>query len=1056
MKISEICIERPVLSWVLTLVFVLLGVVGGSRLPLQQLPKIERPFITIETSLPGASPEIVETQITKKIEEAVAGLEGVEAITSTSGTEDSKVSIEYREGVSMADAANDIRDRLNKISNDIPDEATDPTLTKSKAEERAIITLALTSEKREPSELNDFALREIQKEIESVPGVARVDVLGPGQYVMHIFIHPLQLTAHNLTVNDVIKAVRRHNIEKPAGKLRGADREYLVTTIATMETPEEFNDTVIAERNKSLIRLKDIGRAEINADDRKTRTRYNGKPGVSIGVVKQSTANPIEVAREVKKMIPKIKERLPNDIEIHIGTDRTRYIEQSINEVYHTIFEATILVVLVVFAFLRSMRASLIPLITIPVSLIGALFCMYLLDFSINTLTLMAMVLAIGLVVDDAIIVLENIYRYIEKGVPVVAATVKGIREISFAVVATTLTLVAVYIPISLAKGFTGKLFTEFALTLAASVLISGFVALTLSPMMCARLLRNPSKTVSKYRWQTKLKEHFDTDRWLHSLENFYGHWLHKTLLHPWQVLIGVIAFVMVGISTYVTLPDEFMPKEDHGYVQIEGKGPLTGTLDYTDRYVSKIDEIIKTLPDVDRSVTQVTNPTFEVFIQLNNERTHSSDDMVALIKPKLDKIIGIEPRVESSSSGGDRGNRVEFVVMGNKTARELKDLTRIVTMRLYKDNIADMVLTEMHASEPEDFTITINRNKVASLNIEPETVAETIGSLIRGHKAGTFKKENKLYDVKVEIEDHSRQTFQDISNLFVKAGDKKETLVPLSELVNIQSRASPLEIRHYNRQRSMIVTGYLKSGVSLGEAVTKIKVIEKEAIPAQEARIEFIGETRRYLSESQNIYLIFALALAFIFLIMAAQFESWRDPLVIILSVPLAMTGALLVLACVPGGSLNIYSKIGFVTLIGLITKHGIMMVDVANKLRVMGRDIKEAIIEASRLRLRPILMTTCAMVLGSIPLALATGAGSESRRQIGWVIVGGMSIGTLFTLFVVPLFYIWITRRTLKILKISDSADWLENSPLLETGVLESKAPKGPKPKAKKKPKE
>lgn len=1025
MKISEVCIERPVLAWVLTLVFVLLGVVGGNRLPLQQLPKIERPFITIETSLPGAGPEIIETQITKKIEETIAGLEGVESITSTSGTEDSKVSVEYRDGVRMEEAANDIRDRLNKIANDLPQEATKPTLTKSKAEERAIITLALTSEERNPSELNDFALREIQKDIESVPGVARVDVLGPGQYVMHIFIHPLQLTAHNLTVHDVIKAMRRHNIEKPAGKLRGADREYSVTTIATMETAEEFNNTVIAERGKNLIRLKDVGRAEVNADDRKTRTRYNGKPGVSIGVVKQSTANPIEVAREVKKMIPVLKERLPKDIEIHIGTDRTRYIEQSINEVYRTIIEATILVILVVFAFLRSMRASLIPLITIPVSLIGALFCMYLLDFSINTLTLMAMVLAIGLVVDDAIIVLENIYRHIEKGLSVLDATVKGIREISFAVIATTLTLVAVYIPISLAKGFTGKLFTEFALTLAASVLISGFVALTLSPMMCARLLRKHEEEKNKPStapsWYEKLKDRLDTDRFLRRVEASYSIGLAKTLGHPFRVLAGVIVFVLVGAATYMTLPDEFMPKEDYGYVQIEGKGPLTGTLEYTDKYVAQIDDLIKTLPDIDRSVTQVTNPTFEIFIQMKDKRELSSDDMVKLLKPKLDKIIGIEPRVEASSSGGDRSNKVEFVVMGNKTPRELKDLTRLVTMRLYKDKIADMVLTEMHASEPEDFTVTLNRNKVASLNIEPETVAETIGSMIHGHKAGTFRKDNKLYDVKVEIEDQSRQTFQDISNLFVKAGDKKETLVPLSELVKIQSRASPLEIRHYNRQRSMVVTGFLKSGVSLGEAVSQIKQIGQEVIPAQEARIEFISETRRYLSESQNIYLIFALALAFIFLIMAAQFESWRDPLVIILSVPLAMTGALVVLACVPGGSLNIYSKIGFVTLIGLITKHGIMMVDVANKLRLAGKEIVEAITEASRMRLRPILMTTCAMVLGSVPLALATGAGAESRRQIGWVIVGGMSIGTLFTLFVVPLFYLWISRKTIRIMTVS-----------------------------------
>ncbi len=1015
MKLSEVCIQRPVFSWVMTLILILVGVVGGSRLALQQFPTIERPFITIESSLSGAAPEIVEAQVTRVIEEAVAGIEGIVSTSSTSAVEDSKVTLEFSPNRRTDDAANDIRDRLSKVKDRLPHEMNDPTLTKTRAEDRPIITLALTSDNLQASELADFATREIQKELESVSGVARVDVLGAGLYKMHLKLDPVKLAAYNLTVSDVMQSVRQQNVEKPAGKLISSDREYLVTTVANLETPEEFNNLPIANRDGHLIRFKDIGQAEITADDHRTRTRFNGKPGVSVGIIKQAAANPIDVAREIKKMVPILQERLADGMLLHIGSDRTQFIEQSIKEVYRTIFEATVLVILVVLGFLRSARASMIPLVTIPVSLIGALFLMYLLNFSINTLTLMAMVLAIGLVVDDAIVVLENVYRYIERGMKPFQAAVQGVREISFAIVAMTLTLVAVYAPIALSSGTIGKFFTEFALTLAGAVLISGFAALTLSPMMCARMLGNPSHGDEQSKtWWYRLKDKFRSEEWLSSLEVWYEEKLKHYLAQPYKLVIAGILLALVGFLTFIKLPKELFPKEDQGAIFVEGQANQSSTLDHTDKYVMQLDKILSEYPDIKRRVTQINNPTYDVSIQLNEDRSRSTEEIEKELSKRLKGIPGIEVKLDTGGSGTDRSNMVEFVVQGNKSYREIKELSRVMTLALYATDFVETVLSSVHG-ESEDFIVTILRDKAASLGIEPGAIGDTIDTLVRGRKASTFKKENKLYDVTVEVMDRARQTPRDITNLFMKANDKNGTLVPLSELVEVTARSSPMEIFRYNRLRAVTHTVKMKPGFGLGYGVETIKKLAKEHLPS-DARMEFIGETRRFLSETQNIYMIFGLAVLFIYLVMAAQFESWIDPFIIMLSVPLSLAGAVITLALVSGGTLNVYSQIGLVTLIGLITKHGILMVDFANKLRATGQSKMDAIIYASRQRLRPILMTTFAMVLGAIPLAMASGAGSESRRQIGWVIVGGMSIGTLFTLFVLPAFYLYIARRQLK----------------------------------------
>lgn len=1022
MKLSEVCIQRPVLSWVLTFLLVIIGLITGSRLPLLQYPKMEKPYVTIETTLPGAAPEIVESTITKIIEEAMAGIEGVEEITSSSAVEESKVSLEFIPGYSMENATNNIRDRLAKHADKLPDEASKPILTQSRADEKPIITLAITSKTLSSSELADYALRDLKNDLESIPGVAKVDVLGAGQYTMHLYLDPVKLAAYNITASDVKLAIRRNNIEKPAGRLISKDREYLVTTIASVETPEEFDELVIAEREGHLVRLRDIGHAEMKSENDKTKTRFNGKEGVSITITKQSLANPIQISEDVHAWMNTVKDHLMEGVNIHIGADHTTFIKSSLNEVYKTIFEATLLVIFVVFVFLRSARASVIPLVTIPVSLVGALFIMYLAGFSLNTFTLMALVLAVGLVVDDAIVILENVYRYIELGEKPYVAAFKAVREISFAVIAMTLTLAAVYAPISLAEGNIGKLFKEFSITLAGAVILSGFCALTLSPMMCARLLRaqdhgHDTAILSPHdTFLQKIKTIFGSDLWLEWIEAHYEALLKKSLSMRVRItLIGGL-FAAFGGLVYMLLPQEYFPKEDQGSIFVEGQAPQSSTLSYTDRYVRQLDQFLDTFEDIERRITQINNPTYDVRINLKPGRALSTEEISEKIKDYMDGLSGVTGRVEGGGGGmGDKGNAVEFVILaGTKSYRELKELNDKVIHSLHRSGLVDVVTSDAK-TDTQDYTITILRDKVSSLNIQPMTIAEMIDMLIRGQKISTFKKDNKQYDVRIEVEDKDRQTPHDITNLFVKSENKNAALIPLSELVLVKSRSGPVELHHTNRQRSILVRAMLRRDVLMGEGVTYVNNLAKETLP-DDVRHEFSGDTKRFLKESKSMYLIFGLALAFIYLIMAAQFESWIDPFIIMLSVPLSLSGAIITLALIQKGSLNVFSNIGLVTLIGLITKHGIMMVDFANKRRDEGEDIFTAIVSASKLRLRPILMTTFAMVLGALPLAMSTGAGSESRRQIGWVIVGGMLIGTVFTLVILPTLYTLFTKKSRK----------------------------------------
>lgn len=1014
MKLTEVCVKKPVLSIVLSLILVIVGLVTWAQLPLRQYPQIEQPIISVSTSFSGASPEIVESQVTRPLENAFAGLEGIDFIESSSENEMSKINLYFRSNRPLDAATNDVRDRLARTQSQLPHEADAPTISKTDADATPIIYLAVSSDRAETQEISDYVTRYLQHQFEAVSGVASVQVTGGGTIEMHVYLDPIRMAGFGITANDVATALKKQNVEKPAGRLISQDREYLVSTTARLSTPRQFEDLVIFERNKYLVRIKDVGRVEMKAKEYRYRARFNGRSAVSVGIIKQSVANPLAISEQINRLLVNVRDNLPPGMSIDIASDRTVFIDRSIKQVYQALIEATVLVIFVILIFLGSVRASFIPLVTIPVSLIAAFSLIYLLNFSVNTLTLLAMVLAIGLVVDDAIVMLENIYRYIEKGMPPLKAALTGSREVSFAVVAMTLTLAAVYAPIALSPGMTGKLFTEFALTLAGAVVISGFVALTLSPMMCARLLKphNKSKKPGKKAFVQYIDEVYAR------IEATYVKNLRLALSKKVHTLVmgGLVAGL--GLVVGLLLKTELSPEEDQGIIYGRYNAPQAATLEFTDRYALQLEQIIAKIPEINANFTSIIAPSITTrHVMLPWEkRSRTSRQIIDELEPQLAQIIGISGWLQSPKSlGGGDGSSVAFVIQTPRTYEELKDIKDKVVQELQ----ARRVLTNIQSTlelDGQDFVIDIDRDRAASLGIDIAAISETVDILVSGRRFTRFKRDGKEYDVRVEVDESMRRSPQDIENIFMRVEntrrDSPQEMIPLSDLVNIRSRSAPIQLAHFNQMRSVSISGNLPSDIRLGEIVTSIKQIAKDTLP-EGMKIDFSGETRRFVQEMNSIYLIFGLALAFIYLVMAAQFESFIDPFIIMLSVPLSMTGGLIVL-WFAGGSFNLFSQIGLVTLIGLITKHGILIVDFANTLVEEGKTKIDAIVEASRLRLRPILMTTFAMVLGSVPLAIATGAGAELRQQIGWVIVGGMSFGTLFTLFVVPTVYIYLARKS------------------------------------------
>jgi multidrug efflux pump len=1008
MFLPELSIRRPVLASVMSLLIILVGVISFLRLTVREYPKIDTPVVSVRTVYTGASPQVIESQVTQPLEDSIAGIEGVKTVKSISREEVSQITVEFTTDRDPDVAANDVRDRVSRARGRLPDEVDEPIIAKVEADAQAIIWLRLISERHGALEISDYADRYVADRLKTLPGVASVIIGGERRYAMRIWLDRERLAAYALTPQDVEDALRRQNVEVPSGRIESNQREFTVLSETDLRTAEQFNQLIVREVNGYPVRLRDVGYAELGPQDERNILRVNGNSAVGLGIVKQSTANTLAVAQAVKGELPRISAALPPGMEIAIAFDTSVFIEKSIESVYEVMAEALALVVLVIFFFLRSLRATLIPFVTIPVSLIGACFLIWIMGFSINVLTLLGIVLAIGLVVDDAIVVLENIHRHIEDGMPPFKAALTGSREIAFAVVAMTVTLAAVFAPLAFSTGNTGRLFMEFALTVAAAVVVSGFVALTLTPMMCSKLLRHEPAHGRVYN---ALEGFFE------GMSSAYRRVLRWSLTHRLVVVVVFAAVAAGGGVLFKSIKSELSPLEDRGFFLGIMSAPEGATKEYTDEYARIWERLYSEVPEI-TSYFVVVAPGLErpnpvnfalSFVRLKDwgERDRKTQQVTAALAPKMFATMpGVLAFPVNPPSLGQsfRNPPVQFVVQGNS----YEELDRVVNALVAKARTSPALAnidSDLKLNKPQ-LSIDINREKAAALGIQVETIGRTLESLLGGRQVTRFKREGKQYDVIVKLEDKDRRQPTDLTSIYVRGANGKIT--QLSNLVTVRETVAPKELNHFNRLRAVIISANVTPGYSLSEALAHMEAAAAEVLSA-EYQTTLDGQSREFRESGQQLYFIFVLALAFIYLVLAAQFESFRSPLVIMLTVPLAVTGALLAMK-LAGITLNVYSQIGLVMLIGLITKNGILIVEFTNQLRDRGMEKLEALTEASALRLRPILMTSAATVLGAVPLAVAAGAGAESRSAIGWVIVGGMSLGTLFTLFVIPVAYTYI----------------------------------------------
>jgi multidrug efflux pump len=1004
MTLPEVCIKRPVFATVLSLAILLVGIISYTRLAVREYPKIDEPIVSVSTDYRGASSDVMESQVTKVIEESISGIEGVDVITSVSRAERSDITVRFKLTRDPDAAAADVRDKVSRVRGKLPLDIEEPVIAKTEPDAWPIMWIGFTSDRHSRLEVSDYATRNIRPRLQTLPGAADVRVFAERRPSMRIWVDRVKLAAYKLTIQDVEDAIRRQNVEIPAGRIESRAREFSVLSQTDLATPAQFGAIVVREVGGYSIRLRDVARVELAPADERIITRFNGEPSVSLGVIRQSTANALDLARAVRAEIDEISKSLPEGMKLRLSYDSSVFIEESMNGVLKTILEAVALVALVIFVFLRNVRATMIPLVTIPVSLIGTGLLLYAAGFSINTLTLLAMVLAIGMVVDDAIVVLENIYRYMEGGMSKLDAALKGTREIAFAVVAMTLTLAAVYAPLAFASGRTGRLFTEFALALAGSVIVSGFVALTLSPMMCSQILKHQPK-------HGRLFNAFES--LFQAMNRAYRAGLTLSLEHRVLVIVVMLGLGAASGLLFRELRHELAPIEDRGVLFAPVSAPVGSTVAYTASYLERIEEIYRSVPESQRMFTMAGNPTADagfsvVILKPWRERHRSQQEVAKELAPKFQALPGVFAfPLNPPSLGGSRGAPVQFVIMTQKPFAELQRMVERLMDEARKNPGLVSVDTDLRLNQPE-LRVGVNREKLADVGVPVETVGRTLETLLGGRIVTRYKRDGEQYDVIVQVADADRSSPQDITDIYVRG--RSGEMVQLANVLSVNEGVSPKNLNHFQKLRSATVTAGLAPGYTLGEAIDFMEAAAHRVLPG--TAVDLNGQAREFRDSEGSTTLVIALALVFIYLVLAAQFESFRDPFVIMLTVPLSMTGAFGALL-LTGGTWNVYSQIGVVTLVGLITKHGILIVEFANQLQEEGRNVHDAVVEAATLRLRPILMTTFTMILGALPLAFATGAGAESRQQIGWVIVGGMFVGTLFTLFVVPTAYSLLAQR-------------------------------------------
>ncbi len=1000
MSLFEICIRRPVLSTVLSLLVLVLGAISYTRLDVREYPKIDEPVVSVNTTYPGASAEVIESQVTKVLEDSLAGIEGVELMTSRSRSERSDIDVRFRITRSPDSAAADVRDKVARVRARLPDTVDEPVIAKVEADAFPIIWMAVAAGDRTPLEVSDYLTRYVKPRLSVLPGAADVRIFGERVTAMRINVDRDRLAGYGLTPQDVESALRRQNIELPSGRIESAQREFSIVASTDVSTRAQFENLIVANVKGYPVRLRDVADIGIGAASERVIARYNGKPSINMGLIKQATANPLDLSKALRAELLKINPTLPPGMSINVAYDSSVFIERSIKSVFTTVAEAVLLVALVIFFFLRNLRATLIPLVTIPLALVGSFALMYAFGFTINTLTLLAMVLAIGLVVDDAIVVLENIYRNVESGMDRVTAAVKGVKEIGFAVVAMTLTLTAVYAPLAFATGRTGRLFIEFALTLAGAVLVSGFVALTLSPMMCSKLLKHEEKHGRVFTM---------IEGWIDALTHGYARSLAWLLDRRWIVVVVWCVTAGLGVLFFSLLRSELAPLEDRGVIFGRMQSPPGATVEYTSEQLRAVEDFFSVIPEASAYNAIAGFPSVDFgtgILRLKpwEERTRKQQDIARELNQKFQTLPGIIGFAVNPPSLGQSGRSlpVEYIIMAQLPYAELDRIVQQFIAEISKTGIVQNPQSDLRLNTPE-LRVDVNRDKLGDLGIPVETVGRTLQTMLGGSQITRFKRDGEQYDVIVQVAPRDRSRPNDISDIYVRARDG--SMVQLANVVTVLEGVSPSSLNHFQRLRAVSITANLAPGYTIGDALAMMDATAERVLPA-DALTDLNGQSREFRDARGGFYLTLAMALIVIYLVLSAQFESFADPFVIMLSVPLSAAGALFALWAT-GGTWNIYSQIGMITLIGLITKHGILIVEFANQLQERGVQLFDAVRESAVLRLRPILMTTGAMVLGAVPLALSSGAGAESRIQIGWVIVGGMTFGTLLTLFVVPTMY-------------------------------------------------
>lgn len=1023
MSLSEISIRRPVLSIVMSIVIIVFGLIGYYYLGIREYPSVDPPVITVSTNYTGANADVIESQITEPLEESVNGISGVKSITSTSREGGSNITVEFNLEVDLEQAANDVRDRVSRAVRMLPPDATPPVVTKADADANPIVFLSVYSDSRSLLDLSEIANRTFKERLQTINGVSAVNIWGEKKYSMRIWMDPAKLAAYNLTPIDVITALNSENVELPSGRIEGYATELTVRTMGRLTTPQEFNDLIIRDNGGQVIRLMDIGYAVLGPENERTILKLNGIPMVGVVIVPQPGSNHIDIANEVFRRVELIKKDLPADINIFTGFDTTKYIRASIEEVKETIYIALGLVILIIFAFLRNWRTTLIPVLAIPISLIGAFFIMYVAGFSINVLTLLGIVLAIGLVVDDAIVVLENIYAKVERGMPPLEASIKGSAEIFFAVISTTITLAAVFLPIIFMQGLTGRLFREFGFVIAGAVIISAFVALTLTPMLSSRLLKAEHRHSKFYIWS----ESFFTNliaTYSRSLQSF----MKKRWLAPIAMVVCIIA--IFGFGSF--LKSELAPMEDRGSIRVTATAQEGASYEYMSNYIDRLGQVLQdSTKESAKSILSITAPGwggvnsgfFTVNLKDRQDRQESQQEVADELSRITKDYTGARTFVtqEQTFQGRRSGFPVQFVIQAPNFDK-LKDAVPKFLEEAGKDPTFSAVDVNLKFNKPE-LKIEINRDRAKALGVSAIDIAQTLSLAFSGQRFGYFVMDGKQYQIIGQVQRTNRDEPLDLKSLYVR--NRNGQMVQLDNVITLVEQSSPPQLYRFNRYISATVSAGLAKGKTLSEGIDAMRSISKRVLD-ESFTTSLDGTSREFAESSSSLLFAFLLALLLIYLILAAQFESFIDPLVIMFTVPMALAGAVISL-WIFGQTLNIFSQIGIIMLIGLVTKNGILIVEFANQRKENGLTVMDAIHDASVSRFRPILMTTLSTILGALPIALALGAGSESRVSMGISVIGGLLFAGFLTLYIVPAIYSYFSfeTRLAKGYELVDEAD-------------------------------